>query len=485
MNNISKLYTYSNTNRSLKLFECYLDKILNPMSKKLKFINDFDILSQDLLYTAMKFAGIKKYDYNKIDARELSYYIRISKGIGYFTKQNKTIRTKKNLVSYIVNNLANGNYYYTMGEIVTLGNVIVDIKWLVDFANFLVNSIKLEDLISDDRYTFIYKVLNSNKKQYFIYEYQVTKVKKCKIVYHEELYLYDVLSSIDDYDFNDCKTLNSVLNKEGYVLSINKIPLTNTRVNKEYLKSLSKDKVVDYLHGYFKISNRYDFVNRIKMIEIYELLRSLAHAYKDNYSPVTCRNIFKLKNSEELYLGYVFAKYYINYIYDLQPLQKDYHYNELNTSNLVVSLIDYRSNSYLATIKKIYNLSGRIDKQNNIVSKQREKKNIIKPNSFSSSSQKLFSLVKNKAILESKLSMYNEYNKGDKRYLINYLSDGIFGYKYKYVNNIIHFLIHDYNYNSVLFKLDIDVAKLLDFINDEDNLLNRVRFYQEGDDKNE
>ena len=95
MNNINKLYTYTNTNRTLNLLEFYIEKILNPMSKKLKFIPDFDLTSQDLLYTAIKYVGIKEYDYSKIDSKELSYYIKLSKGLSFFTKQNKTIKTKK------------------------------------------------------------------------------------------------------------------------------------------------------------------------------------------------------------------------------------------------------------------------------------------------------------------------------------------------------------------------------------------------------
>ena len=52
MNNINKLFTYTNTGKTLKLLEVYLDKILNPMSKKLKYIEEFDLLSQDLLFTS-------------------------------------------------------------------------------------------------------------------------------------------------------------------------------------------------------------------------------------------------------------------------------------------------------------------------------------------------------------------------------------------------------------------------------------------------
>ena len=93
MNKINKLFTYTNTSKSLDLLDFYIEKITNPLSKKLKFIEDFDVLSLDLLYTSIKYVGINEYNFSKLDSKELSYYINLSKGINFFTKQNKTIKT--------------------------------------------------------------------------------------------------------------------------------------------------------------------------------------------------------------------------------------------------------------------------------------------------------------------------------------------------------------------------------------------------------
>ena len=83
-------------------------------------------------------------------------------------------------------------------------------------------------------------------------------------------------------------------------------------------------------------------------------------------------------------------------------------------------------------------------------------------------------------MLEAKLTIYDEYNKGDKEYLIKYLTTSIFSYNYKYSDGTLHLSINNYTYDDTVFKLDTDITNLLDFINDEDNLLHRVKFYQEG-----
>ena len=490
MNNINKLYTYTNTNRTLNLLEFYIEKILNPMSKKLKFIPDFDLTSQDLLYTAIKYVGIKEYDYSKIDSKELSYYIKLSKGLSFFTKQNKTIKTKKNLISYLINNLSTGNYHYALDQVVYVGNVIMDKNWLVNVSNFLINSFNLSDLISEDRYKFIYKFLEKNKGKYYLYEYHVSKNNSSKIDYHEQLLLYDLLKPIDHYSFPKLKKLNSNLNKEGYTLSVNKLSIDNSKANKEYIKNLPKDKLELYLNNLFNTSNRHCLKNRINMTETYELLRSLSHAYKEKYSPNKCRTLF-LIDDNGIRIGQSFAKYFLNYIYDLKALQKRYHYNELNTDYLKVTIIDYRSHNYLGTLKKISEVSSKIEKQNSIINRQMKNNytniEILKQNAhrISNSCHKLYTLVKNKKELETKLMKYGDYNKGDKEYLLNYLTSSIFSYDYTYEEGVLHLSINNYSYNDTLFKLDIGIINFNNFINDEENLLLRTRFYREEEDSDE
>lgn len=487
MNKINKLFTYTNTSKSLDLLDFYIEKITNPLSKKLKFIEDFDVLSLDLLYTSIKYVGINEYNFSKLDSKELSYYINLSKGINFFTKQNKTIKTKKNLISYLIKNLSTGNYYYGIDNIVYIGNIIVDIEWLVSISNFLINSLNLSDLITEDRHTFIYRFLDKKSNKYYLYEYQVSKNNNKKISYHEQLYLYDLLKTINNYNFQGLKKLNSTLNKDGYSLSVNKQSLTNTKANKEYFKKLTKDKLEEYLNDFFQTSNRHSLVTRINMIETYELFRSLAHAYKEKYSPNKCRSLFCL-NNDNITLCKLFSKYYLNYIYDLKSLQKNYHYNELNTEYLKVTVIDYRHHNYLGTLKKISQISDKIVKQNKSINKQMIKNytniNVLKTNArrFNNSCNKLYTLVKNKKELETKLMSYGDYNKGDKDYLINYLTKSIFSYNYHFEEGVIHLYIDNYTYDDTIFKLDTGITNLHNFVNDEENLLHRTRFYKEGDD---
>ena len=58
--NISKLNTYIHMVKSNNLISIYLEKITNKKSKSLKFVNDFDYLSLDLLYTSLEIMSNKE-----------------------------------------------------------------------------------------------------------------------------------------------------------------------------------------------------------------------------------------------------------------------------------------------------------------------------------------------------------------------------------------------------------------------------------------
>ena len=90
-------------------------------------------------------------------------------------------------------------------------------------------------------------------------------------------------------------------------------------------------------------------------------------------------------------------------------------------------------------------------------------------------------LVKNKKDLEAKLIKFDEYNKGNKEYLINYLTTAIFAYNYTFKDGVIGLSINNYTYDDTIFKLDTEITNFLDFITDEENLLHRMSFYKEGD----
>ncbi|HIS18930.1 MAG TPA: hypothetical protein IAC02_10030, partial [Candidatus Coprovivens excrementavium] len=59
LDNISKLNTFIHMIKSNEFLGIYLEKILNNRSKNIKFINDFDYISLDLLYTSLQIMSNK------------------------------------------------------------------------------------------------------------------------------------------------------------------------------------------------------------------------------------------------------------------------------------------------------------------------------------------------------------------------------------------------------------------------------------------
>ena len=159
------------------------------------------------------------------------------------------------------------------------------------------------------------------------------------------MYIYDVLSTIEKYKFDSLRELNSILNKEGYILSINKINLYNSKIDKEYLELLNKDKKIIYLNDKLNISNRRSMLLKFGNNNNYELLRSLAHAYKEKFSLTKCRKLVNKDN--DIVLSLYFSKYYLYYLYDYKELDNRYDYEALKTTYLRPSIIDYNSSEYL------------------------------------------------------------------------------------------------------------------------------------------
>ena len=72
------------------LLAIYVEKITNGKSGTMKFVSDFDNFTLDLLYTSLQIMSnkdtITKAEYNKLDKKELSYYIKKVKGISGCTQ---------------------------------------------------------------------------------------------------------------------------------------------------------------------------------------------------------------------------------------------------------------------------------------------------------------------------------------------------------------------------------------------------------------
>ena len=367
-----------------------------------------------------------------------------------------------------------------MDNSVRIGNLLVKVEWLVEISNFVINSILLEEFISEDRKEFTYRLFENNKNinNSCIYEYKVTKSNKGKIQYYELLYIYDTLSMIDKYKFSDLKELNSILNKEGYILSISKNSLKG--IDKDYLEYLSKEQKIEYINDKLKIGKREKFLLKMNNNNNYELLRSLAHAYKEKFSLKKCRGLVTKDNN--LVLSLYFSKYYLSYVYDSKELNNCYEYESIKTTYLRPLVIDYNSNEYRDTLKKMSLLSKKIVRQNKVINKNLTY-NLVnidklkeKSGTLAKACNRLCVLVKNKKILDSKLSILTNDNKRSRKTLIGYLTEAILTCSYKIKNNQIDFNLLDNN--QKIFAMTISLNTFKEFINDEKNVTNRIKFYE-------
>ena len=132
--------------KSNEFLGIYIEKILNNRSKSLKFINDFDYVSLDLLYTSLQIMAnsknITKDEYNKIDKKELKYYMDKIRGINYFKNQVSSIKNEEILINYLRSSLANGEYVCKSDNTVLFDNgLVIDANWLIEFSSFLITSL--------------------------------------------------------------------------------------------------------------------------------------------------------------------------------------------------------------------------------------------------------------------------------------------------------------------------------------------------------
>ena len=338
LENISKLNTFVITTKSNNSLSLYVEKILNNKCSSIKFINDYDYVTLDLLYVSLQIMNseerINAKDFNKIDKKELKYYIDKTKGINFFKKQVSSIKNEEILINYIRNSLATGAYVVNTNNTVKFNNgLIVDSEWLVDFANFIISSINNNENLSSDGRTYSLKLVeipeekDSNLRNFLkdikLYEYNVSRKDNKVLTYQNIKYIMDILSEIDNYDFKQLQEINSILAKEKYTLSINKVNTNFSQETKPKIQMLLNESDVNYyrLDEYIKdtlmCSNSEYRNNKKRLINTYDLLRTLAHAYKSNYSLDECRKLYNLKSKEyEITFGMSISKFYLDYIYD-------------------------------------------------------------------------------------------------------------------------------------------------------------------------
>ena len=507
LENVPKLNTFVLMAKSNELLINYVKKISNKKVDSMKFEPDFDCVSLDLLYTSLKIMNnnekITSKDFNKLDKDELKYYINRVKGMKFFTKQVPSIKNEEQLISYIKNALITGSYVVNSNNTVRFDNdLVVDSLWLVEFVSFLVDSLYLNANLSLDSKEFVFRIIELPKeikdcKKYIkdikLYEYSVKKENKAALSYKDVLYSKNVLSNVKKYDFKKLKNINSLLSKEGFNLSINKLNVTLEKNEKEKVEQLFNEEYFDLLGEYLR--NKYvcndsnSRKNKNKLIELFEYLRSLAHAYMANYSLDECRRLFDVDiNKDELLSAFAIANYYIYYIYDEKILNDYFDYEKLELDDLKPSVIDYETKDYKEIISKLSEYNKKMvslnSKINDCLSKGYKTKREMYENSkvLGDSCRELEVVVANIKDYREKLNYEKNTNlslSNINKSKIRFIKDSIMDGMYYYDNNRKLLVFDSYSDKNIQqdFHLEIKLNKFIDILLSDKNKNLRIEFY--------
>ena len=513
LENISKLNTFVNMVKSNEFLSIYVEKITNNRSKNLKFINDFDTISLDLLYTSLQILNdrkVTKEDYNKLDKKELKYYLDKTKGINFFKKQITTINTEEKLISYLVPALSNGEYVCNNNSTIKFDNgLVVDSDWIVEFASFLITSLNNNINLSSDSMTYSFKTVSIPKdrgktlkafiKDIKLYEYVASKKGNRKLNYQDVKYLIDILSDINDYDFKHLQDINSKLSKDNYSLSINKKSIVlnkddRTKLEKLYNEEEYDEVIKEFIQDKYNCQNSASNKNRRRLINNYELLRSLSHAYKSNYSLDECRKLFDIKEEkEELKSALAISNFYINYIYDKNNLNKYFNYATFKLEDLKPNIIDYETPEYKSIIRELSELNKKgvtinrkINKYLNLTKDLPEdavKELETNTSSLNRNCRELERIIKEIKILKAKLEDAKDVNRQESnknKTKINYIIDAIINGKYTFDKDTSIMTFDSYNPKDYhhSFHLELSINEFIEILLSDYNRNVRINFYQ-------
>lgn len=511
--NITKLNTFFHMFKSNDLLSVYIDKIINSKNKKFKFSNDFDYISLDLLYISLQIINnnsINKDEYNKIDKKELKYYLDKVKGISYFKNQVSSIKNEELLIEYLCDALAKGNYICKNNSTIKFGNgLIIESKWLIEFASFIITSLNNNVNLSNDGMTYSFytvnvpKIIEGNVKTFIksikLYEYTVNRKDYKKLTFQDIKYLLDILPNIKEYDFKQLQEINSLLSQENFYLSVNKKQVNFTKLEKQNIEKIinedNQEKTIkEYIQEILKCHNSSTNLNRKKIIENYELLRSLAHAYKGNYSLEECRKLFDISSKKTDILNtLVIGDFYINYIYDENNFDETFNYSLLNLDKVKPQIIDYETIEYKSILNDLSTLNKKVVLLNRKINKCLEtarsitKKDtkLIKENNkiLSNHCRELEEVVKQINILREELNIAKDKNRNKSninKMKIKHIKDAIINGKYYFdvERSVIVFDYYskkDYHHK---FHLEISLKDFKNYILSEHNCNTRIDFYQ-------
>lgn len=514
LENISKLNTFIHMAKSNEFLSIYIEKILNNKSKSLKFISDFDYISLDLLYTSLQIMNYKeeitKEIFYKIDKKEFKYYMDKVNGFNYFKKQVPAIKSEEVLVDYLREALSKGKYVCNSNSTIKFDNgLIVDANWVVEFSNFLITSLNNNVNLSNDGLTYCFNTVSipdskdKNIKNFIkeikLYEYNVTRKDEKKLTYQDIKYLIDTLSVIEEYDFKQLQEINSILSKEKFSLSVNKKNIVFNREAKQKIeKMLNEENYNRVLNEFIKNSlnchNSESNINKRRLIDSYELLRSLARAYKCNYSLVECRKLFDLKEKkDEITNALAIANFYINFIYDEENILKNFNYALLKLNNLKPTIIDYETPEYKTIINELSSLNKRVVVINRRINKSLEKARLIPKKNLklleensaglNRDCRELERLVKEIRNLREELHYVKDENRHESninKTKLKYIKDAIVNGTYNYDpdTSLLTFDCYSNKDYHHAFHLDITLNDFIDIVLSDHNRYTRINYYQ-------
>ena len=499
INNISKLNTFIIMSKTNDYLRTYVEKLFDKKSKKIKFINDFDANTIDLLYSSLQLmnnkGSLSPKDYNKIDKKELKYYIDKSKGLKHYNKQCSSIKTEEQLLNAIKNALEEGAYTCNYDNTIKLDNgLIFDIKWFVSFVNYLSESLSLNRFLSTDAKTYTYRIVEINNnstnnydqfvKNIHIYDYKISTKTKTTLSFADVKYLTNMMNNIIDYDFEKLKELNSELAKSKFTLSVNKNYPTFTKDQKEFIKKQLNEENHEFLIEYIK--NTFDCVNSTKnynhqkYYKVYDCLKALGHAYKNNYELEECRQKIDLINREDMLCAITMGDFYINYIYDEKSLNEGFMYEELKLDELKPEKIDYETQDYKNIISKLSNTHKRLIGDNRKINKYLIRNKENEDDNLTNLCQSVDKNIEEIKLLRKELTKEKEINLSKSnvnKKKIDYIKLALINGNYKYYDNKIILSANNSKYQKI-FKIEIPFNDFIGIVLSDYNKNLRIDYYQ-------
>ncbi|MBQ8192547.1 MAG: hypothetical protein IJZ46_00525 [Bacilli bacterium] len=502
---VAKLNTYILMNKSHESLKLYINKILTKQCKNLKFIHDYDHVPLDLLYTSLQIMNtndISLKELNKIDKKELKYYIGKTKGIPHFRKMNSTIKDEESFINYIKRALSNGEYVCNHNNTVKFDNgIVLDSTWLIEFSHFIINSLNINSNLSLDSKTYSFKTIQISEKKDNIknfikdiklYEYNVTRKDNKILTYQNVEYLINILSQIDNYDFKQLQDINSELSKEQYCLSINKLNVNFNKDSKviieKYINEEMYEELVEYIKDYFNCNDSKSKKNKRKLIRTFEMIRSISHAYKNNYSLDECRKLFDLnEQSNEIKNAIAIADFYITYIYDQSNLLKYFNYELLDLNLIKPNIIDYDNNEYKIVLNDLSSLNKKVVSENKKINKlidlTKHQKDDAKTKELDECCNSLGKLIQEANELRNELNSLKNSNRtlaNINKTKIKYIKEAISSGKYTYNSkeDVLVFVCNDKKDQHKTFELEIKLEEFEQALLNETNKNIRINFYQ-------